>query len=109
MKKGTKIWLWIALILCIATTALNAASGRILSVVIALGSIAGLCLLLFREKKMGFWLLCGCYVLSFVNGVVSGILGGTNIVATVVMSLIGSRLVPGITYLFLRGQMDQLK
>ena len=49
MKKGTKIWLWIALILCIATTALNAASGRILSVVIALGSIAGLCLLLFRE------------------------------------------------------------
>ena len=49
MKKSTKIWLWTALVLCAATTALNAASGRILSVVIALGGMAGLCLLLFRE------------------------------------------------------------
>ena len=109
MKKSTKIWLWTALVLCAATTALNAASGRILSVVIALGGMAGLCLLLFRERKAGFWLLCGCYALAFLNGAVCGILGGTGAVVSIVMSLIGSLLVPGITWLFLRGQMDRLK
>ena len=109
MKKSTKIWLWTALVLRAATTALNAASGRILSVVIALGGMAGLCLLLFREKKAGFWLLCGCYALAFLNGAVSGILGGTGAMVSIVMSLIGSLLVPGITWLFLRGQMDRLK
>ena len=90
MKTSTKIWLW-------------------LSVVIAPGGMAGLCLLLFREKKAGFWLLCGCYALAFLNGAVSGILGGTGAVVSIVMSLIGSLLVPGITWLFLRGQMDRLK
>ena len=109
MKKSTKIWLWIALVLCAATTALNASSGRYLSVVIALGGIAGLCLLLFREKKAGFYLLCGCYALAFLNGAVSGVLGGTGVVLSVVMSLIDSLLVPGITWLFLRSQLAQLK
>ena len=46
MKKSSKIWLWIALVLCLCTTGLNLAEGRWLSVAIAILSIAGLCALL---------------------------------------------------------------
>ena len=46
MRKAAKIWLWCALALSVATTLLNAFSGRMLSVVIALAALAGLCILL---------------------------------------------------------------
>ena len=109
MKKSTKIWLWFALILCAATTVLNASFGRWPSVVIAVVSIIGLGLLLFRQKKSGFILMCICYVLSFLVGVVGGTSGGTSLAVSIAMSLIGSALVPVVTALFLRGQWDQLK
>lgn len=57
MNKLSKVWLWAALILCVCTTALNALSGRWLSVVIAVVSIAGMVLLLARERKLGFWVM----------------------------------------------------
>mgnify|MGYP005803382725 CR=1 FL=1 len=47
MKKPAKIWLWIALVLCVCTTGLNLSEGRWLSVAIAVVSIIGLCALLF--------------------------------------------------------------
>ena len=109
MTKGTKIWLWTALVLSVCTTVLNGMSGRVLSVVIALGAMAGLCVLLFLGKKLGFWVLCGCYALAFVNGVVSGLAGGAGVLATVGMSLVGSLLIPGITWLFLRKSLAQMK
>ena len=109
MKKSTKIWLWFALILCAATTVLNASYGRWPSVVIAVVSLVGLGLLLFRQKKFGFFLMCICYVLSFLVGVVGGASGGTSLAVSIAMSLIGSALVPVVTALFLRGQWDQLK
>ena len=46
MNKLSKVWLWAALILCACSAALNALSGRWLSVVIAVVSIAGMVLLL---------------------------------------------------------------
>ena len=109
MKHGTKLWLWAALVLSVCTTVLNAFSGRWPSVVIALVALVGLCFLLFREKKAGFQLMCACYAVSCVVGIVSGISGGTDPVAAVVMSVIGSLLIPGVTALFLRGQWQSLK
>ena len=102
MNKSTKIWLWVALVLCAATTVMNDFSGRALSVVIAVVSLAGLCVLLFAQKKAGYVLMCACYVLSFLVGVSQGLTGEANVVAAVVMSFIGSALVPVITWLFLR-------
>ena len=109
MRKSTKVWLWAALILCIATTILNAFSGRLTSAVISVVSIAGLCMLLFKEKKNGFILMCAGSVLSFVVAVVSSTSAGLSLLASAGMSLVGAGLVPAITALFLIGQWKLLK
>lgn len=108
MKKSTNIWLWIALILSSCTTILNATQTRWLSVGIAIIALSGLCVLLFKQKKAGFCILCVCNVLSFLVGVFSGNQGGTNIFLTVLMSFIGSALIPSVTWIFLRDQWENL-
>ena len=108
MKRSAKIWLVFALVLCAATTCLNASFGRWPSVVLAVVSMAGLAILLFRQKKLGFWLLCGAYVLSFLVGVSSGLTGETGLAAALIMSFIGSAFVPAVTALMLRGQWKDL-
>ena len=107
MKRSAKIWLWVALVLCAATTVLNLTEGRIPSVVIALVSLVGLAVLLFAQKKAAYILMCCCYVLSFLVAV-SGNLSAGNPVVILVMSLIGSLLVPVITWLFIRSDWKQL-
>lgn len=108
MKRSSKIWLWFALVLCAATTVLNATQGRIPSVIIALASLAGLAILLFAQKKADYILMCCCYVLSFLVAV-TGSLSSGNLLASIVMSLIGSLLVPVITWLFIRRDWAQLR
>ncbi|HAH94232.1 hypothetical protein [Dielma fastidiosa] len=109
MRKAAKIWLWCALALSVATTLLNAFSGRMLSVVIALAALAGLCILLFTERKAGYLFMCVCYLCSFINGLISGFTTDTNLAAAIIMSFIGSALIPVITYLFLRKDWQKLK
>ena len=108
MKRSSKIWLWFALVLCAATTVLNATQGRIPSVIIALVSLAGLAILLFAQKRAAYILMCCCYVLSFLVAV-TGSLSSGNLLASIVMSLIGSLLVPVITWLFIRRDWAQLR
>ena len=79
------------------------------SVILALVEIAALVVLLVKEKKAGFWLLCGCYLLSFLTGVIGGITGGTGILLSVGASAIGSVLIPGITWLFLRKDLPKMR
>ena len=62
MNKASKIWLWVALVLCVCTTGLNLSEGRWLSVGIAVVSIIGLCILLFGQRKAGFIIMCVCAV-----------------------------------------------
>lgn len=102
ISKGMTAWLWFALVLSIFTTITNGMYGRWLSVFIAIGAMAGLCILLFGKKRCGFTLLCLCYVLAFAEGVYQGIAGNTGVLTSIFMSLIGSVFIPGITYLFLR-------
>lgn len=109
MSQAAKIWLWIALVLCIGTTIINATSGRIPSVILAIGGIVGLAILLFAQKKIGFYILCGFYAISLFVGIFEGVTSGTDVVMSIVMSVIGSLLVPGITYLVLRKQFSSLK
>ena len=109
MRKSAKIWLVIAILLCACVTVLNFTEGRIPSVILALAEIAALVILLVKEKKAGFWLLCGCYLLSFLTGVIGGITGGTSILLSVGASAIGSVLIPGITWLFLRKDLPNMR
>ena len=109
MRKSAKIWLVIAILLCACVTVLNFTEGRIPSVILALVEIAALVILLVKEKKAGFWLLCGCYLLSFLSGVIGGITGGTSILLSVGASAIGSVLIPGITWLFLRKDLPNMR
>ena len=112
MRKSAKIWLVIAILLCACVTVLNFTEGRIPSVILALVEIAALVVLLVKEKKAGFWLLCGCYLLSFltgVTGVIGGITGGTGILLSVGASAIGSVLIPGITWMFLRKDLPNMR
>ena len=109
MRKSAKIWLVIAILLCACVTVLNFTEGRIPSVILALVEIAALVILLVKEKKAGFWLLCGCYLLSFLTGVIGGINGGTGILLSVGASAIGSVLIPGITWLFLRKDLPNMR
>ena len=99
MRKSAKIWLVIAILLCACVTVLNFTEGRIPSVILALVEIAALVILLVKEKKAGFWLLCGCYLLSFLTG----------ILLSVGASAIGSVLIPGITWLFLRKDLPSMR
>ena len=107
MSKASKIWLWIALVMCVCTTGLNLSEGRWLSVGIAVISIIGLCILLFGQRKVGFVIMCVCAVGSFVVGASQNFaeLGAVSIL----MSLIGSALVPVITGLFIKSQWSQLQ
>ncbi len=107
MNKASKIWLWVALVLCVCTTGLNLSEGRWLSVGIAVVSIIGLCILLFGQRKAGFIIMCVCAVGSFVVGASQNFaeLGAVSIL----MSLVGSALVPVITGLFIKSQWSQLK
>ena len=109
MRKSAKIWLVIAILLCACVTVLNFTEGRIPSVILALAEIAALVVLLVKEKKAGFWLLCGCYLLSFLTGVIGGITGGTGLLLSVGASAIGSVLIPGITWLFLRKDLPNMR
>ena len=109
MRKSAKIWLVIAILLCACVTVLNFTEGRIPSVILALAEIAALVILLVKEKKAGFWLLCGCYLLSFLTGVIGGITGGTGILLSVGASAIVSVLIPGITWLFLRKDLPNMR
>ena len=109
MRKSAKIWLVIAILLCACVTVLNFTEGRIPSVILALVEIAALVVLLVKEKKAGFWLLCGCYLLSFLTGVIGGITGGTGSLLSVGASAIGSVLIPGITWMFLRKDLPNMR
>lgn len=109
MTKATKIWLWFALALSVATTVMNASYGRWLSVVIAVAALAGLCVLLFTQKKWGYLLMCGCYVLAFAWGTYESVAGGTGLLGSLLMSFIGSALIPVVTWLFLRKQWKNLQ
>ncbi len=109
MAKGTKIWLWIALVLSVATTVLNAAYGRWVSVAIAVVALAGLATLLFTQRKIGFIVMCLCYVLAFAEGVFTAFTGEGDVLVSVLMSFVGSALIPVITFFFLRSQWGKLK
>ena len=108
LTRSAKIGLVFAILLCSATAVLNLMEGRIPSVVLAVIEIAALVVLLVPRRKIGFPILCGCYALSFVTGVYGGLTGGTGLALAIGASAIGSLLVPGLTWVFLRKSLPTM-
>lgn len=108
ITKGCKIWLWI-LIAGSGITALGgilglsySVSAGIFTIVMGLLQFSGTFLLLFKQKKEGFYLLCAMAMINFgYNIVISKI----NIVFAI-CSLIA---MPAITYFFInKGKKDSV-
>ena len=99
MTKGSKIWLWILMIAGgfsaiagLAAMKYSAGTG-ILAVIIGSCQIAGAALLLFKQKKEGFYLICVIAVVDFIYSMINH--------TSILMALIRLIGMPGITYLLL--------
>ncbi len=106
MSTGLKVWLWIVLVLnaiigllCIPLALLVPVLW--VSVILEVILIVGVCMLLFKQKKMGFYILIGTSVLNLIINVVGG--------QGIVKSLISAILFPLITYALMRSSWDQFE
>lgn len=99
MTTGLKGWLWFVLVVnaisCVSmvTTAILVPLAWV-SVALEILIIAGVSMLLFGRKKMGFYLICGAAVLGLVINVILGV----NIIYAVVSAV----LMPLITWLLMK-------
>ena len=99
MTKGSKIWLWILMIAggfsaIAGLAAMKYSAGiGILAVIIGSCQIAGAALLLFKQKKEGFYLICVIAVVDFIYSMINH--------TSILMALIRLIGMPGITYLLL--------
>lgn len=105
MTKGLKVWLWIVLVIN-AIGAVFSLLGFLVAPIQTLISMAlivvflvGVCLLLFKTQKLGFYLICGAQAASAVVNIITG--------AGVVASVVSAVLMPLITYLLMKSTWDQ--
>ena len=96
MTKGCKIWLWILMIGGAISTLSgiiaisNSFSLGFFSMIAGLIQIAGISLMLFRQKKEGFYILCGIAIIVFFINIANNV--------SFIFALIGAVVSPGITY-----------
>lgn len=106
MKTGLKVWLWFLFVVNIISTFVVATAALFtpllwVNVIAEVILVVGVCLLLFGKKKVGFYLMCACAVISFVVNLISG----TNIASAIV----GLVLCPSITYLLLKDGWEEFQ
>lgn len=106
MTKGLKIWLWIVLV----CNALSVVGGVITALAIPLGwltviasalIVAGCAILLFQTKKLGFYIVCGGAVVSFVTNVILG----TNIIIAIISAIV----LPLIIFLLMKNTWNDFQ
>ena len=103
---GAKVWLWFVLIVnalsCISVALVVLVSPllAIITLIVEVVLIVGVVLLLFKQQKMGFYVLCASSVLSAVFNVILG----TGIVRAVISAI----LFPLITYLIIKSHWNEL-
>ena len=126
-KGFAKFWLWfvfivnvivgvLAVISLLGISALASALGAsyslyvilmIVSIIVEIAVIVGAATLLFKKKKLGFFIICGCQVvnviLSFITGAIVGTAASTGVRA------IGSAIISVvILYFAIKNYWDQL-
>ena len=99
MTKGCKIWLWFLLIgggISVIVGIISMGNSAILGIGGVIGGIiqmVSIALLLFKERKEGFYLLCGISAISLIGNIIYQVGVGISIIGCV------GRI--GITYYFL--------
>lgn len=106
MKTGLKVWLWFIFVVNIISTITVGLAALIVpmlwaSVAAEILLIVGICLLLFGKKKVGFYLICGCAVISFVINLIAG----TNLVS----AIFGLVACPLITFLLMKSDWENFQ
>lgn len=100
MTKGCKIWLWIVLIANALSLVIGVVSIAVLGVVgiytvaAEILMILSVCLLLFKKKRIGFYIM----VAVCLGNLVVNIVNGTNILVAVLMAV----FTPALTFFFIR-------
>lgn len=114
LNTGAKVWLWIVFVLNIITCVLAIVGSigvlallgpgmfiaTLASIAAEIVLILGVAMLLFKGKKVGFYLLCACAVIGLVLNLITG--------AGIVQSILGAVLFPLITYLLIKNQWYEL-
>lgn len=106
MTTGLKVWLWVVFVLNIISAVTSVFAAMLLpilwvSVVLEIVIIVGIGLLLFGQKKIGYYLVCAMAVLGLIVNVVLG----TNIIYAVISAV----LMPLITWLLMKNTWDQFE
>lgn len=106
MSKGLKVWLWVIFVINILSAvsmlvlvAMNPL--YIVSIIAEILLIAGICMLLFCQKKLGFYLLCAGAVVAFILNLVLGL--------GILRALVGLIVTPLVTYLLMKNDWDTFK
>lgn len=128
MSKGLKGWLWVIFVINILATvgvlmtvlgaaALSATLGLgtgyialcAVSLVLEVVLVVGIAMMLFAQKKSGYYLLCGATVVAFVvNLITYGMLDAMT-AANIVRAVLSLILFPLITFLVAKKDWDNLK
>ena len=120
---GLQVWLWIIFVLNIITAlgALAAVVGSaalgvgpvytvlcVVSFLLEIVLIVGIAMLLFKSKKVGFYMICGAAVIGFVvNLITYGLVSGLTAI-NIGRAVVGLVVCPLVTYLFAKNDWDYL-
>ncbi len=114
LNTGAKVWLWIIFVINIITLVVSIPTIltgitllgptytllSVISIVVSCVFVAGIAVLLFGHKKVGFYLM----VVAAVASLILNIALGTNIVRAIISAV----LCPLITYFVIKSQWDEL-
>ena len=106
LSSGAKGWLWFLFIVNIIGGVFTLIGlfftgfSGLFSLISSLLLIAGVAIMLFQQRKLGFYLMCAAAALSFLINLING----TGIIA----AALGAVLCPLITYLVLKNCWDQM-
>jgi len=107
MTTGCKIWLWIMLVANAISLVLGIISFSTLGVIgiytIVAGIIAivGICLLLFKKKRIGFYILLALAVVGLVVNIANG--------ANIAVSILSAIIAPALTFFFISKNQSVIK
>ena len=120
---GLQVWLWIIFVLNIITAlgALAAVVGSaalgvgpvytvlcVVSFLLEIVLIVGIAMLLFKSKKVGFYMICGAAVIGFVvNLITYGLVSGLTAI-NIGRAVVGVVVCPLVTYLLAKNDWDYL-
>lgn len=128
MSKGLKGWLWFifvvnilaavgALVTAFGAAALSASLGLgagyivlcVVSLVLEIVLVIGIAMMLFAQKKLGYYLLCAAAVVGFVVNLITYGMLDVLTAANIVQAILGLILCPLITFVAAKKDWNNLK